>query len=259
MQDEELSNNTTEDKITTRNSKENKEKMDLEIHMPHNTQGQRKCQNFRKRQSFLKTNCNHEINSAGINKKNARGESRLHLASRRGNLSLVKALIESGADVNLQDNSGWTPLHEASNEGFTDIIVELLKAGANVNCENVDGFLPIHDAVTSNHLKAAEILLEHGADPNRKDQKQKTALDEADNEKMKELLKSYGAIETNNGDENNSAVAVKIPDTQSKRCKQCTCDDGKTIDCPVPSHQAKRSENLPVNNTLKRCQRLKKL
>lgn len=47
-----------------------------------------------------------EMKTAGINKRNARGESRLHLAARRGNLSLVKALIESGADVNLQDNAG---------------------------------------------------------------------------------------------------------------------------------------------------------
>ena len=46
------------------------------------------------------------MKTAGINKRNARGESRLHLAARRGNLSLVKALIDSGADVNLKDNAG---------------------------------------------------------------------------------------------------------------------------------------------------------
>lgn len=47
-----------------------------------------------------------EKKTAGISKRNARGESQLHLAARRGNLSLVKALIESGADVNLKDNAG---------------------------------------------------------------------------------------------------------------------------------------------------------
>nr|XP_028705347.1 putative ankyrin repeat domain-containing protein 31 isoform X1 [Macaca mulatta] len=190
------------------------------------------------------------MKTGGINKRNARGESRLHLAARKGNLSLVKALIESGADVNLNDNAGWTPLHEASNEGSIDIIVELLKAGAKINCANIDGTLPLHDAVANNHLKAAEILLQNGANPNQKDQKQKSALDEADDEKMKELLKSYGAIETDNRDERDAIVNEKIPAVQSKRHKQCFCDDGKTIDSPFLSHQERSSESLSVHQTL---------
>uniref|UniRef100_A0A8I3NLU4 Ankyrin repeat domain 31 n=2 Tax=Canis lupus familiaris TaxID=9615 RepID=A0A8I3NLU4_CANLF len=94
-----------------------------------------------------------EMKTAGINKRRARGESRLHLAARRGTLSLVKAPIESGADVNLKDNAGWTPLHKASTKRSNDKIVELLKAGANVNCEKLGGILPLHDAVANNHLK----------------------------------------------------------------------------------------------------------
>ncbi|EFB14986.1 hypothetical protein PANDA_005463, partial [Ailuropoda melanoleuca] len=190
------------------------------------------------------------VKTAGINKRNARGESRLHLAARRGNLSLVKALIDSGADVNLKDNAGWTPLHEASSEGFDDIIVELLKAGTNVNCENLDGIIPLHDAAANNHLKAAEILLQHGANPNQKNQKQKTALDEADDEKMKELLKSYGAVETDNRDESNVIVTVKIPAVQPKRLKRCFCDDCKTVDPPCLSHREKTRESHPVHQTI---------
>lgn len=56
-------------------------------------------------------------------------------------------------------------------------------------------------------FQAAEILLEHGANPNQKDQKQRTALEEADDEKMKDLLRSYGAVETSNGDEIDSTAA----------------------------------------------------
>ncbi|XP_055223793.2 ankyrin repeat domain-containing protein 31 isoform X10 [Gorilla gorilla gorilla] len=190
------------------------------------------------------------MKTGGINKRNARGESQLHLAARRGNLSLVKALIESGADVNLNDNAGWTPLHEASNEGSIDIIVELLKAGAKVNCENIDGILPLHDAVANNHLKAAEILLQNGANPNQKGQKQKSALDEADDEKMKELLRSYGAIETVNRDESDAIVNEKIHAVRSKTHKQCFCDDGKTIDSSSLSHQERSSESLSVHQTL---------
>ncbi|XP_004643557.1 putative ankyrin repeat domain-containing protein 31 [Octodon degus] len=189
-----------------------------------------------------------EMKTTGINKRNARGESRLHSAARRGDLSLVQVLIESGADVNLKDNAGWTPLHEASNAGFSDIIVELLKAGASVNCESVDGILPLHDAVAGNHLKVAEILLQHGANPNQKGQTQKTALDEANNEKMKELLKTYGASETNNKDGNNAAVTAKIPTARSKRYKQCLCDGDN--DSPSPSHQEKGNKDFPTHQTI---------
>ncbi|XP_019064739.1 ankyrin repeat domain-containing protein 31 isoform X1 [Fukomys damarensis] len=284
---EELTNNINEDESIVRNYEEKKEKIDSEIYMPPNTQEHKK-ENFRKRQSCSKATYNQDMKTTGINKRNARGESRLHSAARRGDLSLVQILIESGADVNLKDNAGWTPLHEASNEGFSDIIIELLKAGANVNCESIEGILPLHDAVAGNHLKhrlfhhhrkfscaevikkwtclcitltamkaahwafilAAEILLQHGANPNKKDQTQKTALDQADNEKMKELLKSYGALETNNRDESSAAVTVKTTTTRSKRYKQCLCKEDKTVDPPSPSHQEERRENFPMQQSI---------
>ncbi|KAM7166346.1 ankyrin repeat domain-containing protein 31 [Macrochelys suwanniensis] len=133
---------------------------------------------------------------AGIKKRNAKGESRLHLAAKKGDLSLVKTLITSGVCVNLKDNAGWTAIHEASNRGFTEVILELLKAGADVNSKSLDGTLPIHDAVSGNYFKAVNILLHHGANPNEKDKYGKNALDEAWNDKMKELLKSYGATDS---------------------------------------------------------------
>ncbi|KAF6356566.1 ankyrin repeat domain 31 [Rhinolophus ferrumequinum] len=245
--DEELTNNINGDENTIRNCEEEKGKTDSEIHIPTNIQ-EHKVHNFRKRQNFLKAACSKEMKTSGINKRNARGKSRLHLAARRGNLFLVKTLIESGADVNLKDNAGWTPLHEASSEGSDDIIVELLKAGAKVNCENLDGILPLHDAVANNHLKAAEILLQHGANPNQKNRKQKTALDEADDEKMKALLKSYGAIESGNRDDSNTVLAVKVSTVQSKR--QCFCDDCKTVEPPSLSYQENTRESLLVHQTI---------
>ncbi|XP_019318546.2 ankyrin repeat domain-containing protein 31 isoform X2 [Panthera pardus] len=245
------------EKLTNINGDENsvrniekKEKTDSEIHMSTGIQKHKKVRNLRKRQNFLKATCSQEMKTAGINKRNARRESRLHLAATRGNLSLVKALIESGADVNVKDNAGWTPLHEASSKGSNDTIVELLKAGANVNCENLGGILPLHDAASSSHLKAAEILLQHGANPNQKNQKQNTALDEADDEKTKELLKSYDAVKTDNRDESNATVTVKIPAARPKRHKQCFSDDCKSVDPPFLSHREKTRESHPVHHTI---------
>lgn len=44
--------------------------------------------------------------AAKINKRNAKGETCLHLAAKKGNLDLVKSLIASGACVNQKDNAG---------------------------------------------------------------------------------------------------------------------------------------------------------
>uniref|UniRef100_A0A8C2MIG6 Ankyrin repeat domain 31 n=1 Tax=Cricetulus griseus TaxID=10029 RepID=A0A8C2MIG6_CRIGR len=248
--DEGLTDNTSRAERTVRNCKEKGENVDSETHMPSDTQEHRKDQYyFRKRKGSLEAPCSQGF-TTGIKKRNAKGESQLHVASREGNLPLVKVLIQSGAVVNLKDNAGWTPLHEASSEGFGDVITELLEAGAHVNCESMDGTLPLHAAAAGSHLKAAEILLEHGANPNQKDQKQRTALEEADDEKMKELLKSYGAVETSNGNEISSAVTVKRPAIQPKRYKSHSCDDEKTIDPPSPLHKVKSSESLPAHQTI---------
>ncbi|XP_048224219.1 ankyrin repeat domain-containing protein 31 [Perognathus longimembris pacificus] len=247
--DEELTDNINRDESIMENCEAEKEKIDPEIHRPLNIPQNKKGQNFRKRQSFLKSTFTQEIKTTRITRSCIKGKSQLHLAAGRGNLSHVKALIESGMDVNLRDNEGWTPLHEASNKGYKDIIIELLKAGANVNCENVNGILPLHDAVAGNHLKAAEILLQHGADPNKRDQREKTAFDEADNEKMKELLKSYDVIETNDRSESSAMVTEEIPAAPLKRCREY-CDKDKTFEPPSSSHQAKRRESLPMHQTI---------
>ncbi|XP_021235814.1 putative ankyrin repeat domain-containing protein 31 [Numida meleagris] len=162
-------------------------------------------------------------------KKNAKGETELHIAARRGKLSLVKTLISSGIPVNEQDNAGWTAIHEASAGGFTEVISELLKAGADVNIRGLDGILPIHDAVYINSLEAARILLQHGANPCERNDSGKSALDDACDDEMKELLMSYCSVEDVLPLETSDVTVVKCSHCRSRRqksvCLQC-CENG---------------------------------
>ena len=43
-------------------------------------------------------------------------------ASCKGDLEIVKFLVESGADVNAKDKEGWSVLMEASYEGYLKVI-----------------------------------------------------------------------------------------------------------------------------------------
>ncbi|XP_039585650.1 ankyrin repeat domain-containing protein 31 [Passer montanus] len=159
-------------------------------------------------------------------RRNAKGETQLHTAAKRGDVSLVKTLISSGISVNEQDYAGWTAIHEASNGGFTDVILELLKAGADVNSRSFCGVLPIHDAVSGNYLEAARILLQHGANPNERDGSGESALNQACDEEMKELLKSYGAM-----DSVLPVQTVEVTEGKSKRhCYDCYKNDDAALE-----------------------------
>ncbi|XP_060057027.1 ankyrin repeat domain-containing protein 31 isoform X2 [Erinaceus europaeus] len=196
---------------------------------------------------------NPEMKTAGVNKRMAKGESRLHLAARRGDVALPRTLLESGADVNQGENAGWTPLHEASSKGFSDITAELLKSGAGVNCENPDGILALHDTAANSHLQATEILLQHGASPSQKNEEQRTAVDEARDEAVKELLTSHGAVKVAGREERSAAAAgagaVKIPTARSKRKKK-QCDDCRPAASPGLEHQGETQQARPGHQTI---------
>ncbi|XP_063801606.1 ankyrin repeat domain-containing protein 11 [Pseudophryne corroboree] len=127
-----------------------------------------------------------------VNKRNERGETRLHRAAIRGDARRIKELINEGADVNVKDFAGWTALHEACNRGYYDVAKQLLAAGAEVNTKGLDDDTPLHDASSNGHYKVVKLLLRYGGNPHQSNRKGETPLKVAHSPTMVNLLLGKG-------------------------------------------------------------------
>ena len=63
--------------------------------------------------------------AGSIEKRNRKGETSLHAAAVKGDLTTIRDLLGKGANPNTVDNAGWSPLHEASIAGS---VLELFHA-----------------------------------------------------------------------------------------------------------------------------------
>lgn len=66
-------------------------------------------------------------------KRNIKGETSLHTACIKNELTLFKQLLEHDHPVNVRDYSGWLPIHEASNHGRLEMVKMLVEHGAAIN------------------------------------------------------------------------------------------------------------------------------
>ena len=86
----------------------------------------------------------------------------LHMATIRGDLEIVKFLIEDQqCSPQVKDSAGLTPLHLASKYGHIDIVRYLITAqNCSVVCKANDGSTPSSFAITNNHINIATYILQ---------------------------------------------------------------------------------------------------
>ncbi|WGU15098.1 ankyrin/F-box protein [Orf virus] len=93
-----------------------------------------------------------------------------YLESGQVDLSTVRALVATDADVNFRGEYGRTPLHLcvhfARHEQCAEIVRVLLEAGADVNAKDTCGFTPLHAYVQHDCVRpeVVALMLEAGAD-----------------------------------------------------------------------------------------------
>jgi ankyrin repeat protein len=171
------------------------------------------------------------LNGANYQLKNEKtGETAFLIAAEKGDLELVKSLIEKGVDINQADKTGQTALMGAAYYDHFDIIKYLVEHEADVNKTMPVGYnalsisiigkgtfqtvqyllknnaaivskglfnrTAIWDAVAENKPGIVELLLQNGADPNYVAENGASLLIWATGKKYTEIesiLKKYGA------------------------------------------------------------------
>jgi uncharacterized protein len=96
-------------------------------------------------------------------------------------LQAATLLLNRGAQVDAADGEGVTPLVLAAYRGQIDVVKLLLEHGALVNArENRNGLSSLSHAVGRGDKELVAVLLSHGADPWLKAADGRTALDRAE-------------------------------------------------------------------------------
>ncbi|KAM3422605.1 hypothetical protein BST61_g94 [Cercospora zeina] len=99
----------------------------------------------------------------------------LHTAARVGNSEIVAVLLEAEADMNWGGREE-TGLMNAAFRGYTSIVKKLLDAGADVNLTTNTGRAALTGAATHGCDATVEALLDSGSDIDSKDNQGRTAL-----------------------------------------------------------------------------------
>ncbi|EAY01499.1 hypothetical protein TVAG_107580 [Trichomonas vaginalis G3] len=111
-------------------------------------------------------------------KDDAKSEKNVfHAACEKGNLKLVKSLIECGCDKEANDNNyGNTPLIWASGNGNLEVVKYLISIGANKEARDKDGNAPLSWASGYNHLEVVKYLISIGSNKETRDKNGMTPL-----------------------------------------------------------------------------------
>jgi hypothetical protein len=119
-------------------------------------------------------------NGAKLDVQGRYGTNPLHVAAYSGHLEVVRILIEyDPAYINARDEDGWTPLlwaSEGRNSKDGSVVRLLLEHGADINALSQIGWTPLHWASHCGAPEVVRLLLEHGADVEAKNDDGRTAL-----------------------------------------------------------------------------------
>ena len=110
-----------------------------------------------------------EPGSRVVNYKGYKGDTALHIVTRKRQLDWVGYLLNNGANPSIPDAKGDTALHIAARIGFEQAAEYMIDRGARVDATNRGGETPLALAVQAKQPRIVEMLLLAGANPDKGD------------------------------------------------------------------------------------------
>jgi ankyrin repeat protein len=123
---------------------------------------------------------------SGLVSQSSRKISPLWCAAEAGHLAVVERLLKAGVNVNCDQQNALIP---AVSGGHLEVVRALLKAGANVDLDLGGGVKLLMRAASIGYLEIVQVLMEAGADPKKQDVQGWTALDYAEQNNHKQVIR----------------------------------------------------------------------
>jgi ankyrin repeat protein len=109
-----------------------------------------------------------------VNALNRSGESALMLAAIKGDLPLVRSLVERGATIN---QPGWNALHYAATGPSAEVAAWLIERGAQLDARSPNGTTALMMAAGYGNEQTSELLLAKRADAEPRNERGLSAAD----------------------------------------------------------------------------------
>ncbi len=106
---------------------------------------------------------------AQVDRSNPKGGTALMYAAVGGHVDAIRTLVEAGADPDHRVRHGWSPLLLATAKGHVDSVRALVELGADPKRRDVYGWTLLMHAADRGDRAMAEALLELGLDPQATD------------------------------------------------------------------------------------------
>ncbi|XP_073878831.1 ankyrin repeat domain-containing protein 29 isoform X22 [Macaca fascicularis] len=122
--------------------------------------------------------------------RDSHGTTLLMVAAYAGHIDCVRELVLQGADINLQRESGTTALFFAAQQGHNDVVRFLFGFGASTEFRTKDGATALFLAAQGGYLDVIRLLLASGAKVNQPRQANELPAELTKNERILRLLRS---------------------------------------------------------------------